>query len=88
MRNSQQHRKFCLGSFTLKKRMLLVRGYAPFPQDAERLSERTKFWNALMPMGVFAQLASNIKGFARKLAQTSAFRVLCELDLVGCLFFT
>ncbi len=38
--------------------------YAQFTQDAEHLATHArKLWNTLWSMGVFTQLASNIKGF-------------------------
>ncbi len=47
----------------------VMRRQAQFTQDAEHLATCTrKLWNTLWSMGVFTQLASNIKGFARKCA--------------------
>ncbi len=40
---------------------------AQFTQDTEHFATRArKLWNTAQSMGVFTQLASNIKGFARK----------------------
>ncbi len=44
----------------------------PFTQDAEHLAtDISKLWDTLWSMGVFTQVASNIKGFARKSAHAS-----------------
>ncbi len=45
---------------------------APFTQDAENLATRTcKLWNTLWLMGAFTQVASSLKGFARKSTHAS-----------------
>ncbi len=47
---------------------------APFTQDAEHLvTGVSKLRNTLWSMGVFTQVVSNIKGFARKFARKSAY---------------
>ena len=47
---------------------------AQFTQDAEHLATHAyRLWNTMWSMGVFTQVASNIKGFARKLACKCAF---------------
>ncbi len=47
---------------------------APFTQDAEHLATGvSKLWDTLWSMRVFTQVASNIKGFARKFACKSAY---------------
>ncbi len=47
---------------------------AQFTQDTEHLATPTrKLWNTLWSMGVFTQLASNIKGFAGKFACKCAY---------------
>ena len=67
--------------------VLLGKTGAPFTQDVEHLATGVrKFWNTLRSMGVFTQLARNIKGFvwkcARKCASAScvkwALRNLCD----------
>ena len=46
--------------------------WAQFTQDAEHLATGVcKFWNTLWSMGVFTQVASNIKEFACKCADAS-----------------
>ena len=46
---------------------------ALFTQDAEHLATRAcKLWNTLQSMGVFTQIASNIKRFACKFARKCA----------------
>ncbi len=47
---------------------------AQFTQDAEHLATGVrKFWNTLCSIGVFTQVASNIKGFACKFARKCAY---------------
>ena len=47
---------------------------APFTLDAEHLATGAcKLWNTLLKMGVFTQVASNIRGFATKFARKSAY---------------
>ncbi len=59
---------------THKERQLYICCKALFTQDAEHLATGvSKLWDTLWSMRVFTQVASNIKGFARKFACKSAY---------------
>ncbi len=59
---------------------------AQFTQDAEHLATGVrKFWKTLSSMGVFTQVASNIKGFAHKFACKTAYASCVNGALLLCL---